>query len=161
GLLAPHGPGPREYEGRAIFVARTKVLVAAVYPRGLAVVLFLAYGDRVAIARDRDRVAELPVLKCVRRLEIHLLTPRRAGPREHVGSAGVRLRVIGLVTAHAGRTARLERRAHDERVAVVRQLDLGPAPTIVSGTAEVIAGAGVRCLDICLLAPGRARACEH
>src|ERR1041384_5934518 len=69
---------------------------------------------------------------------------------EHVGGAGLN-GIVELRTVDAGRSAILGRRADGENGAITGQRD---------ALAELVAEAGVGCLDVEFLAPGRGAAGE-
>ena len=97
----------------------------------------------------------------MRALDIGLLRPRAARPREHVHRARRLRRVVALVAVDLLRRAVLGGGADRQRVAVAAQRDREAELVAVAKVVALAGFAGVRGLDVRLLRPGGAGAGEN
>ena len=160
GLLRPGRARAREDVDRARRLRRVVGLVAVDAGRVLSSV-DRADGERIAVAAQRDREAELiaiaeavgrPGFTGVRRLDVRLLRPGCAAAREHIDRARLRNRLVVLIAVDALALLASQIRRHRHGVAVGAQRD---------DMAELGAGLWIRCLDVRLLRPVLAVAREH
>ncbi len=138
GLMRPGAAAAREHVERALAAVR----------------VVLGDRERVAVLAEPDRVPEQHVRARHRRLDVRLLRPGAASPREDVGRTGLVRRIVCLVAVDAGRVAVFADGAHRQRVAVVAQRNRVAELVAFS---EVLADRGVarvRRLDVGLLRPG-------
>nr|WP_293256774.1 hypothetical protein [Nannocystis sp.] len=115
------------------------IALVAVDADGEAVLQGGADGEGVAVVAQGDAGAELVLRVGVRGLDIGLLRPGRARPGVHIDGAGAGQGVAGLVAADARGAAALRDRGDGEGVAVAADREV---------RAEVVAGVGVRGLDV-------------
>ncbi len=142
-------PVPRVDEDRA---GAAQLVVERAVDAGGAALVVGADRHRVAVGVQRHRIAEQ-----VARDEIHgrvglhvcLLRPGIAAPREHVDRTRRHGRIVRLVAVDPAGVAVLARRPHRHRVAVAAD-----GNRIAEGVA-LLGLAGIRCLEVGLLRPGR------